>query len=128
MFPIILVVLESEALIEKPQDINTLHEMFLLSSLLLFLIHNCYCDQYILGPGDGSDGHSELLTLDTDLTLTPLSGQYPGHGTVYGCAGGVHHDSVLVCGGADHESHYSRDCYSYDLKKQSWNNFTSLKS
>ena len=101
-----------------------------LEILLCWLIPNAFSTHYFLGPGDGFNGASEMLSVSDagDVSVSSLPGVYPGHDTVYGYGGGHHHGLVIVCGGAGHLSDQVSDqCYSYNMAKQSWSTFPSLK-
>ena len=97
---------------------------------ILLSISYVFSAQYFLGPGDGSNGVSELLSV-TDagaVSVSALPGVYPGdEDTVYGYGGGYNMGLVIVCGGAGHQSDQVSDkCFSYNMAEQSWSTFPSL--
>ena len=87
--------------------------------------------QYVLGPGDGSNGHCELLYISGDnVTLDSAMTKYPEPHmvtTVYGYVAGVFNHQYVLCGGAGHEMNASsKQCFSYNSKAKKWDIFPSL--
>ena len=107
--------------------------MLLFVLLTIFLQHTNgnSRSQYKLGPGDGSDGHCELLHISGDnVTLENVTMSYPEPHTVttvYGYVAGMVNHQYVICGGAGHEMNVSSNqCFSYNVKAQKWEIFDSL--
>ena len=109
--------------------------LFVLLTILFLLLasfNGIPSSQYVLGPGDGSDGHCELLHISGDnITLDSVMTQYPHPHmvmTVYGYIAGVVNHQYVVCGGAGHQMNVSSNqCFSYNSKTQKWEAFASLQ-